>query len=296
MENYIVSVPVADLRKEPISHKNSYEKDPLQESQLVFCEKVIGHHKKNGWVFVEAIEQKKWVQGEGWKGYPGWVKQEHLQLVREFPDYNSIIDIPWLPVYNSPEPFAELKLTIPFGTSLKVVNELSDCLVIELSEGSYGFIPRSGVRAKECCPSRDDICQKGLLFLNYPYLWGGRSPFLQDSPLGITSVDCSGLTNLLYRINGLDIPRDAHDQLLKCHQKSYDELEPGDLIFTASKQRPERMTHVMLHLSPEVLLESSLAPKCVRKVTTTEKFQTRLNSMSSGTELGQEVIYFGSIL
>jgi len=294
MQKYIVSAPVVDLRKEPISHKNLYEKDPLQESQLIFGEKILGHYEMDGWIFIEAIEQKKWITGEGWKGYPGWVKQELLNPVAEFPIQEHIIDIPWQPIYEKPTPLAALKCTIPFGSAIRVVNELSDCLVIELSEGNYGFTPKNGVRQTVRHPNRKDICDKGLLFLNAPYLWGGRSPFLQHSEWGITSMDCSGLTNLLYRINGLDIPRDAHDQFLKCHPKRYDELEAGDLIFTASRQRPERMTHVMLHMSPEVLLESSLIPKCVRMVSTTEKFQSTLNKLPSGSELGQEVIYFGS--
>lgn len=294
MQKYIVTVPVADLRKDPSPHKKIYEKDLLQESQLIFGEQVLGLHEQGDWIFIEAVEQKKWVPDSGWKGYPGWVKKNQLHPVEEFPSTSHIIDATWQPIYNKPNGYSDLKYTVSFGTALSIVDELSDFWVIQLHNKQYGFTPKKGIREKNGQPNRQDICRKGTLFLNAPYLWGGRSAFTSNLELGITSMDCSGLTNLLYRINGLDIPRDAHDQFLKCTQKDYDALQPGDLVFTADRTRPERITHVMIHLSPETLLESSLAPKCVRLISTNEKLGMNCQGLKSGIQTEKDVVYFGS--
>ncbi len=294
MQKYLVKVPVADLRKEPIAHRNDYTKDPLQESQLIFNEKVFGIEEHGPWVKIEAIEQKKWDSRLGWKGYPGWVLKDQLQPVDAFMDQNGIVDSLWQPIYTKPQPF-DLKMTVPFGTTLTIIDELADFWVLRFPNGQHGFTPKTGIRKRPTIPHRQDICSKSELFLNAPYLWGGRSAFINHIEWGITSVDCSGLTHLVYRVNGLDIPRDAHDQFLKCTQKEYDHLQPGDLIFSADRSKPERITHVMIHLGTELMMESSIGPQCVRKITLMEKFGISGKGMKSGCASKNEVIYFGSL-
>jgi cell wall-associated NlpC family hydrolase len=61
------------------------------------------------------------------------------------------------------------------------------------------------------------------LFLNAPYLWGGRSPF---------GIDCSGFTQLVYKLNGYKLPRDASQQVELGTPLSFvEEAEAGDLAF-----------------------------------------------------------------
>ena len=51
---------------------------------------------------------------------------------------------------------------------------------------------------------RESIVEDALGFLNAPYLWGGRSFF---------GIDCSGFTQIIYKINGIKLPRDAYQQV-----------------------------------------------------------------------------------
>jgi len=61
------------------------------------------------------------------------------------------------------------------------------------------------------------------LYLNTPYFWGGKTPM---------GIDCSGLIQMIYRINGYNIPRDASEQVNFGETLSFiDESEPGDLAF-----------------------------------------------------------------
>lgn len=50
---------------------------------------------------------------------------------------------------------------------------------------------------------RDLLIETAFSYLNTPYLWGGRSPF---------GIDCSGFSQIVYRMCGIYLPRDAHAQ------------------------------------------------------------------------------------
>jgi len=70
---------------------------------------------------------------------------------------------------------------------------------------------------------KDKIVATALQFLNTPYLWGGKSPL---------GIDCSGLTQLVYKLNGHRLKRDAKDQASQGEVLSFiEESEPGDLAF-----------------------------------------------------------------
>lgn len=68
-----------------------------------------------------------------------------------------------------------------------------------------------------------ELIDTAYLFLNAPYLWGGRSPF---------GIDCSGFVQLVYKLNGYKLPRDASQQVETGSPLSFvEEAEAGDLAF-----------------------------------------------------------------
>ena len=70
---------------------------------------------------------------------------------------------------------------------------------------------------------RSIIIMQALKYFNAPYLWGGRSPF---------GIDCSGFVQVIYKMVGVKIPRDASQQVQHGRALSFvDETEPGDLAF-----------------------------------------------------------------
>jgi len=65
-----------------------------------------------------------------------------------------------------------------------------------------------------------DIAYK---FLNTPYLWGGKTPF---------GIDSSGFTQMVYKLCGYKLLRDASQQATQGEVLSFiEESEPGDLAF-----------------------------------------------------------------
>lgn len=70
---------------------------------------------------------------------------------------------------------------------------------------------------------KNNLLKIASLYLNSPYLWGGKSPF---------GIDCSGFTQMVYKINGYKLLRDASQQATQGEVLSFiEESEPGDLAF-----------------------------------------------------------------
>lgn len=92
MKKYLVNTPIADLRREPIPCEKFY--DSLQETQILYNERLLGFPANNGWVYVQATEQLKFFSDGEWGGYPGWVHASHLIEVDDFPKPNLCVTTP----------------------------------------------------------------------------------------------------------------------------------------------------------------------------------------------------------
>lgn len=67
------------------------------------------------------------------------------------------------------------------------------------------------------------LINTALLYLNAPFTWGGKTP---------CGIDCSGLAQMVYRINGYSLLRDSFQQARQGEPLSFiEESEPGDLAF-----------------------------------------------------------------
>ncbi|SNY99497.1 C40 family peptidase [Flagellimonas pacifica] len=70
---------------------------------------------------------------------------------------------------------------------------------------------------------KSSLVDTSLLYLKTPYLFGGKTPF---------GIDCSGFTQMVYKINGYMLKRDAEGQSKQGEALSFiEESEPGDLAF-----------------------------------------------------------------
>lgn len=74
---------------------------------------------------------------------------------------------------------------------------------------------------------RNGLANTATLYLHTPYLWGGKTPF---------GIDCSGLTQMVYKINGHKLLRNAKQQATQGEALSFiEESLPGDLAFFDNK-------------------------------------------------------------
>ncbi|HWY37278.1 MAG TPA: C40 family peptidase [Bacteroidia bacterium] len=94
---------------------------------------------------------------------------------------------------------------------------------------------------------RKKIISTAFIFLNAPYLWGGRSPF---------GIDCSGFTQLAYKLHGFKLPRDAHQQAgLGLSLSFVEEAQPGDLAFFDNEEG--KIIHVGIVLEDHKIIHAA---------------------------------------
>lgn len=91
------------------------------------------------------------------------------------------------------------------------------------------------------------IVETAFTLLHAPYLWGGRSPF---------GIDCSGFVQLVYRLNGYKLPRDAYQQVENGTPLSFvEEAEAGDLAYFDNEEG--RIVHVGIILDNQQIIHAS---------------------------------------
>lgn len=94
-----------------------------------------------------------------------------------------------------------------------------------IGNDSFTFAEES----RNTCSSVIDYVQD---YVNTPYLWGGKSPF---------GIDCSGITQIIYRLFDINLPRDASEQVLHGIEVDYEDVEEGDLAYF---EKNGKVTHV----------------------------------------------------
>lgn len=93
---------------------------------------------------------------------------------------------------------------------------------------------------------KSQIIESAFLYLNAPFLWGGKTPF---------GIDSSGLTQMVYKLNGYQLARNAADQAKQGESLSFiEESEPGDLAFFDNKDGI--ITHVGLMMKDNYIIHA----------------------------------------
>ena len=100
----------------------------------------------------------------------------------------------------------------------------------------------------ENSPQRQEIITTAQRFLGKVYIWGGTTSH---------GVDCSGLSYLVYKLNGIELPRVSwlqfHDGIGKKIEKS--ELQQGDLVFFHTYRRGP--SHVGIYIGNNQFIHAS---------------------------------------
>ena len=218
-------------------------------TQLTFGETVEILDQKAHWIEITSLTD----------GYTGYVDRRHLigiseKELRKWHDKRHLqtglsdtIQTPW-----------GLQMT-PAGS---FIGDYTDFNI-----GKYAFQREKGEGELNAESLR-------LSLLNVPYLWGGKTSF---------GIDCSGLTQLYYRILGINLPRDAAQQQQEGLQIELDDAQKSDLFFYQNTSG--KVTHVGLYVAEQQIYHAS--------------GRVRLDSLKNGNiwneELGEITHQFHSI-
>lgn len=202
-------------------------------TQLLFGDTFDIVEKQDDWTHVRVHHDN----------YEGWVNSKLVVklLDKEVNNWINaekwIVPAPFIKIVSEPDKTAHI---LSGGSSI-YFNE-SDRNSFTIGNKEY-YLSGNHSSTKPAGSIADNACA----FINTPYLWGGRSFY---------GIDCSGLTQVVYRIAGFNLPRDASQQVqLGSIVNFVEEAALGDLAFFDNEEGA--ITHVGLCLGRGEIIHAS---------------------------------------
>ena len=236
----IIRVSVANVRGKP-----AHAAEMVTQAVMGWPVRVL--KEQGGWYFVHTEPD----------GYLGWI--EDLQLARMSPDRagewdaarRAIVTVAVTSARETPSADAVPVSDLVIGALLKLATSDGAWWGVELADGRKGYVRAEEVQEfgtwqASRALAADAIERTAKQFMGVPYLWGGTSS---------KGFDCSGFAKTVFRMNGLELPRDTDQQAQQGVavplDNGFDQLRKGDLLFfgaKASAERGERITHVGIYV------------------------------------------------
>ena len=212
--------------------------------------------KRQGWWFYIQSPDR----------YLGWINGGALHTVTraELEEWNNstqiiVTDLHGV-VRKQPAADALPVSNVVIGSRLLLTGRSGTWNEVRLPDGRSGYIERPGTEyystwEENVTLTGENIAQTAKMFLGIPYLWGGTS---------VKGLDCSGFTKTVFMLNGMDLNRDASQQILMGEHidtgENFSNLRKGDLVFFGRKEtedQPERIVHVGIYLDNGEFIHSS---------------------------------------
>lgn len=209
-------------------------------SQLLYGERMEILETKERWLYVRNLSDN----------YEGWIDRKMVHLL-DAEDEKKMEQITFkyiqIPISNCEEFTYGRTVLLPGGSNIPYHN----------GEQFHFGGKTVQMNHADIVPARttgERIVHLAEQYLNAPYLWGGKS---------ILGIDCSGLVQVVYSMCGIQLPRDASQQVEAGKEvKSLTEAQVGDLAFF--KNAAGKITHVgillgschIIHASGWVKIES----------------------------------------
>jgi hypothetical protein len=109
------------------------------------------------------------------------------------------------------------------------------------------FNVQHGLKGGTLAFNEENIKQFSALYVNTPYLWGGRSSF---------GIDCSGFCQQVFKVMSIRLDRDAYQQAAQGEMIGFlQEAKCGDLAFFDNEE--EKITHVGILLSTNEIIHAA---------------------------------------
>jgi gamma-D-glutamyl-L-lysine dipeptidyl-peptidase len=175
-------------------------------------------------------------------GYEGWldakqmigISDDEARVIEQASAYVTL-DLVQIVIYNQTQ-----MVPVVSGSTLPRYNNKK----FKIGETEYSF---DGTVRLSTSPDKKMIIESAYMYMNSPYLWGGRSPF---------GIDCSGFTQVVYKLCGMRLKRDASQQAEQgITIKTLEESMPGDLAFFNNDAG--KITHVGILLPQHKIIHAS---------------------------------------
>lgn len=227
MEFGIINLSIVPVRTEP-SDKSE------MVTQLLFGELIAIEQYNGNWAAIRNV----------YDNYEGWIDIKQLQVIDEEEFYRMN---KFNPCY-----VTDLVEVVHDPESLEVIPVVMGSVLRNLENGVFSISGRKyEYTGRYKCVGEEvdvkDVIEHALMYVNTPYLWGGKSPF---------GIDCSGFVQLVFMLSGIYLLRDASQQAgLGEHISFLDEALPGDLLFFDNDEG--EIIHVGIYLRHEEIIHAS---------------------------------------
>ncbi len=218
---------LCNLANIPLRAENSDKSEIV--SQVLF-----GEH----FTILEQIKQWSKIKLH-FDDYEGWIDTKQFQVISkdEFDTLSKaeiVMNNDLVEYINAPN---NVLIPVTLGVSLSFLSNK----IINKNEFVFEGNKISGILPKS------NILKSAFMYLNAPYLWGGKTPF---------GIDCSGFTQMAYKLNGYKLPRDASQQALQGESLSFiEESETGDLAFFDNDEG--NIIHVGIIMNDNYIIHAS---------------------------------------
>ncbi len=198
-------------------------------------------------LFGDAFEilerQPKWIRIRTlYENYEGWIDPKQLAPITEeqyqkWPGSTQIVGLDLSA--KAKKPNGEIINLVPGCTLPFFKDNVLNC---GLDCEFYGLVVEPDASRFEA-----EVANVARFFLNAPYLWGGRTPW---------GMDCSGLTQIVYKYFGIKILRDAAQQATQGETVDFlASAKAGDLAFFDNEEG--RVIHVGILLNSNEIIHAS---------------------------------------
>lgn len=171
-------------------------------SELIFGETFTVLDGKENWLYIKLELDS----------YMGWIDSRAAMELDETQVYSLMVDDLYIKLFNKTGAFI-----LNYGAEIFLNSEQ-----ITTVNGKFE-LPKKFLRKRRAFGDyKKKILEDAHAFINIPYLWGGRSSF---------GIDCSGLIQIIHKVNGIVLPRDAADQATVGTEVKFAERKAGDLAF-----------------------------------------------------------------
>jgi len=206
-------------------------------TQLLFGDLVVIDSTRSSWLKIRII----------YDNYEGWVDVKQILQIDEA-EFNRLKNI-------QPEYITDLVEVIQNSKTKELIPVLMGSTIRNNDSGKYEIKGVDFIFTGNSVSSKlafgkslvSSIIEFSKSYINAPYLWGGKSPF---------GIDCSGFVQVVFKMNGIHLSRDASQQAKAGENVSLlDEAHPGDLLFFDNEEGA--ITHVGILLENKKIIHAS---------------------------------------
>lgn len=178
-------------------------------------------------------------------------EQNWSYIRTDFDDYEGWVDTKQLVVISS-KVYKEIKNTLPryaidFVDLVQhsVNKDFIQSICIGATVSNAPFLGQVFLGEIQQGVSKQSIGEIAHRYLNAPYLWGGKTPF---------GIDCSGLVQMVYKLVGIALPRDAYQQAQVGQEVRLEDAQMGDLAFFSDENG--KIIHTGILLTNKMIIHS----------------------------------------